>query len=49
MFTQTAAMLLIYLPPFILTLTVPMNGWVAILLSAIMGLGWQSSECVCYA
>ncbi|HRI86558.1 MAG TPA: acyl-CoA desaturase [Ignavibacteria bacterium] len=39
LFIQTGAMLVIYLLPFILILTVPMNGWVAVLLSAIMGIG----------
>jgi len=39
LFIQTSAMLTIYLLPFILILLIPMNGWIAMLLSAIMGLG----------
>lgn len=36
---QTIVLLSLYLVPFILILTVPMNGWIAILLSVIMGVG----------
>ena len=34
LFIQTSAMLTIYLLPFILILLIPMNGWIAMLLSA---------------
>lgn len=37
--TQTVAMLLLYIGPFVLLLTIPMNIWVAILLTIIMGIG----------
>lgn len=39
MVMQTIAMLAIYLVPFILVLTVPMNVWVGLLMAVLMGIG----------
>jgi len=39
LFLQTIAMLSIYITPFVLVLTVPMNGWWAALLAVTMGIG----------
>jgi linoleoyl-CoA desaturase len=36
---QTIAMLSVYIVPFVLVLTVPMNAWVALLMSVLMGTG----------
>ena len=37
--SQTVVLLSLYLIPFIMILTLPMNGWVALLLAVIMGIG----------
>lgn len=37
--TQTVAMLLLYIVPFVLVLTLPMNAWTALLLALLMGIG----------
>jgi linoleoyl-CoA desaturase len=39
MILQTIAMLTIYLAPFILLVTLPMNAWVGILMAVLMGIG----------
>lgn len=39
LYTQTAAMLLLYIAPFVLLLTVPMSAWIGLLLVIVMGIG----------
>lgn len=39
MYIKTAVMLLFYISPFILILTIPMNTWLVILLLIVMGIG----------
>ena len=36
---QTIAMLSLYIVPFVLVMTTPMNGWVAMIMAAIAGIG----------
>jgi len=42
---QTIVMLSLYLVPFILVLVIPMNGWIALLLCVIMGIGMAGVVC----
>lgn len=39
LFSQSIAMLALYIVPFIMILTTPMNAWVAVLMTVIMGIG----------
>lgn len=39
MYVKTIVMLFLYISPFVLILTIPMNSWIAILLLVIMGVG----------
>ena len=39
LFSQSIAMLALYTVPFIMILTTPMNAWVAVLMTVIMGIG----------
>ena len=39
MFLQSLAMLSIYIIPFILILTLPLNPWIALLMAILMGIG----------